>query len=910
MNHPMNRSPEHFSKTQLVAKSKLYKPALRREFVKRTTLIERLEANNSVPFTLVSASTGCGKSITVSQWIEAKGHNYGWLSLDEEHNDVQVFLLYIVALFKEQWPHRTFHLESLLGGSDLPSHLVSALLINDLDESHEPYVLVLDDYHVIREEKIHEIIHEILRFPPEKFQLVILTRRDPPFKMARLRAQNKVMEIRMTDLAFTADEAKRLRSKIASTTTDEQIKALIQNTEGWITGITVGLMGLKEGIAFEKILASLSNSSSIISDLFDEVVYKGLPLTIQKYLILTSLLDQFSLELIRTMEAAINDSDLSQSGCREFIRLSRERNFFLIPLDSTGQWYRYHHLFKSQLNNRTGRYFSKEIVERLYKAASGWFEENQMFEEALINAIRSEDLQFAVAVFNRHRIELFNHDRIQRLNRFIALFPAQAKNNCLEIVLSSAMLQDYNANFSDMAKLIGRAEELSKALDPHKPYDRKLLGELHSIKDILSFKSGDMEQTLFHAEKAMELIPGDEHYFHRESSVAYYSMTLYVRGFKDRSLEKLDSEFGKLASSDPFYKMRLLQGRCLIHFLAGNTDLMATDGEALKTIAAPEVFPAAWMMGAYSLAASLYMMNRLDKIGPFHEEVKEHRYKGWPIWIMHFYFLKCLSDLAAGRWEELDREIVQCEILANEFGQESIKGLVKAFQVEMFLRKADIDRAVAVSPFANFNLQPSFWYYYIPELTQVKLFIQTGMVEKGRDLLQGLMQNAREFHNNNLLIQCLVLQAKVYAGESRYEEAKEPLQEALKLSKDLNHKRTFLDMGRAIIPLLKEIAEAQADNAQALDLLHAFDEEKRYSLKKGSDRTIKPKKTISDLSKRELEILSLVSRGANNGDIAEELFISLDTVKKHLYRAYQKLYVNNRMAAVRRAQELDLLAGE
>ncbi|WP_100626943.1 LuxR C-terminal-related transcriptional regulator [Algoriphagus formosus] len=907
----MNRSPENFTKIQFVAKSKLYKPALRKEFVNRKALIEQLEANISAPFTLVSASTGCGKSITVSQWIEEKGHNYGWLSLDEEHNDVQVFLTYIVALFKEQWPQRTFHLESLLGGSDLPSNLISALLINDLDETHEPYVLVLDDYHVIREQKIHEIIQEILQFPPEKFHLVILTRRDPPFKMARLRAQNKLLEIRMVDLAFTADEAIKLRSKIASTITDEQIKSLIQNTEGWITGITVGLMGLKEGISFEKILASLTNSNSIISDLFDEVVYKGLPINIQKYLILTSLLDQFSLELIRTMEASIDDSDLTQPGCREFIRLSRERNFFLIPLDSTGEWYRYHHLFRSQLNYRTERYFTKEVVERLYKAASGWFEENQMFEESLIYAIRSKDLQFAVTLFNRHRIELFNHDRIQKLNQFISLFPPQAMNDCLEIVLSSAMLQNYNANFVDLAKHIDRAEELSKALDFYKPYDRKLFGELHCLKDIMSFKSGDIERTLFYAEKAMEFIPGDEHYFHRESSVAYYSMALYVKGLKDQALENLDSEFGKFASSDPYYKMRLLQGRCLIHFLEGNTDLLATDGEALKTFAASDIFPAAWMMGAYSLATSLYITNRLDKIGEFHEDVKKHRYRGWPLWIMHFYFIKCLSDMATGKWEELDREITHCEILANEFGQESIKGLVKAFQVEVFLRKGDIDSAVAISPFANFNVGSSFWgLYYIPELTQVKLLILTGKEEKGKELLQNLIHSAREYRKNNHLIQCLALKAIVYARESRYEQAKELLCEALALSKDLNHKRTFLDMGWGILPLLKEIGETQADNAHVLSLLNAFEEEKRYSLKKGPEKNITPKKSISDLSKRELEILLLVSRGANNGEIAEELFISLDTVKKHLYRAYQKLYVNNRMAAVRRAQELDLLPEE
>jgi DNA-binding CsgD family transcriptional regulator len=337
---------------------------------------------------------------------------------------------------------------------------------------------------------------------------------------------------------------------------------------------------------------------------------------------------------------------------------------------------------------------------------------------------------------------------------------------------------------------------------------------------------------------------------------------------------------------------------------------MRTDGEVLKTLTAPDLYPGAWVMGAYSLTASQYMSNRLDKIGPSHEEPERHRYKGWPIWILNLYFIKCLSDLAQGRWEELDREMVQCEILADELGLESIKGLVKAFQVEMFLRKGDIDCAVAVSPFANYNLQPSYWFYYIPELTQVKLLIQTHMEEKGKKLLQKLILSAREFHNNNLLIQGLALQTIIYAGESQYEQAKKPLYEALTLSKDLNHKRTFLDLGNAVIPLLKEIGEAQAENLQVPDLLHAFEEEKRRSFENGPDKIIKSKKRISGLSKRELEILSLVSRGAKNGEIAEELFVSLDTVKKHLYRAYQKLYVSNRMAAVRRAKELELLTGE
>ena len=171
-----DNSPDNLFHEVMVLKTKTCKPTLRREFVKRQALIDQLESNVSRPLTLISAATGCGKSVTASQWLEETNHKYGWLSLDEEHNDILVFVTYLAALLKQQWPHQTFGLEFLLNTANLPPKLIISTIINDLDHLEDHFVLVLYDYHFIEEEKIHEIINGILQYTPDQFHLVILTK--------------------------------------------------------------------------------------------------------------------------------------------------------------------------------------------------------------------------------------------------------------------------------------------------------------------------------------------------------------------------------------------------------------------------------------------------------------------------------------------------------------------------------------------------------------------------------------------------------------------------------------------------------------------------------------------------------------------------------------------------------------
>ena len=891
-----------------VLKYKTFKPTIRKEFVKRQSLIDCLEANISYPMTLISAATGCGKSVTVSQWLDETNRKYGWLSVDDEHNDIQIFLTYLLTLLKEQWPQKTFGLEYILEGANLSPNLIASTIINDLNQLEGLFVLVMDDYHVIRQEKIHEIINGIIRYSPAHFHLVILTQRDPPLKLAKLRVQFQLNEVRMKDLAFTTDEAIKLRSLIASEIPDDQVTNLVKQSDGWITGITVGLMGLADGVEFGRVIQSLNSPNSIISELLDEVVINRLPIDILKYLEVSALLDRFSKELISTVVVSINDSDLSQSGSEEFIRLSKRRNLFLVPLDSVGQWFRYHHVFSSQIQNRKVKYLNEEQVSLLYKSASRWFENQQLLEEALNYAIRSNDMAFAVNLFARHRIELHNTEQIQRLNRLIDLFPSEARDKHPELLLSLAMLQDYNTNYAGMEDYLSQAEELLKAGGSQNAYEKKLLGEFHSVSDILFFILGDLDQSIVHSEKALELIPANEPYFYRESSVAYFSMAHQAIGKADKGLKQLDVEFQTSAATDQYFRRRLLQGRCVIHLLEGSTALMGSDGAALISITSPKAFPAAWMMAVYSVTCSSYLNNHLDKVARFEKELKQYRFNGWPIWVMHIFFIKCLSDMAKGMWQEVDLCISECEELADYLAIEPVKGMVQALKVESYLRRDDIEKAIAVSPLANFSPHPPFLFYYMPQLTQVKLLIKTNQLEKGKELLDDLLVMGRQRHNKMLLVQALALQAVVYANESNHEQAKNALSQALLLSKDQKNIRAFLDHGDSIHHLLRELADAEPKNKQLTEILLALDGVDRLSTTKKI--TVKGSNEIQviGLSDRELEVLYLVTQGLKNNEIAEKLFVSLDTVKKHLYRAYQKLEVNNRVSAIKKVRELGLAA--
>ena len=892
-----------------ILRTKMQKPLIRNAFVNRQTLIDKLETNVNLPLTLISAATGFGKSITASQWLENTSHNYGWISLDEEHNDISTFLRYLVSLMKAELPQKNFDLESLLQGTNLPSKIIASTLISDLDQLEDVFILVLDDYQIISNEKVHEIINGLLQYPPEYFHLVILTQRDPPLKLAKMRADLRLHELRMKDLSFSKDEALDLRTRIAAKTGDQQVGTLVEHTDGWVTGITAGLMVLADGVDFERVLQAVISQSTVISELLDEVVMTGMSVATQKFLELSVLPDRFSKELIDAMVAAIEDEDLANLKSEDFIRLSKLRNLFLIPLDATGQWYRYHHFFRDQLKNRTSKHFSRNTILGLYKAAGSWFEANDFLEEGLKYAILSEDMTFAVRLFDKSRNELFNTEQFQRLERLINLFPADVRNSHLELSISLAMLQDYKGNFPGMEEHLSEARLLIEdySNQSNNIHIKKLKGELHSVSTFLPYILGNFDQCIIESNKCLELLPANQPNYFREFAIAYHVFAKQAQGNAKEGLSVLEENLDKLSTSDKYFRGRMLLLESMAYAMEGDVSNMRNSALRLTSLVEPQSLPGAWMAGIYYLTTSAYLTNKLEEVNRFHQELWKLRYLGRPFWVIHNFIIMGLASFAAGQMDKVKYLVDQCLELTSDLGIQPLEGMVRAFEVEVALRGNDIEQAIKLSSLANFEPHPPIFYYYYPQLTRVKLFFLTDRKEKGNELLKELLDVGRKRNNVHLLIQGLALQATMQANEANHKRAKTALNEALLLSKDKGLIRSFLDFGNPMYQLLRSLATDQPENDYIRELLHAFRNDRSSVLKKDQVSFGAKQHQLNSLSIRELEILNLVSKGYKNTEIAEKLFISLDTVKKHLYNTYQKLYAKNRVSAVKKARELGLI---
>jgi len=194
---------------QILIKTKLTCPPVDSKWIQRPRLIARLNESLGKRVILVSAPAGYGKSTAASRWVGACNARSVWVSLDDGDSDLRTFLAYVLAATRSMFPKIRLETEALLEASPLPPAPVLARhLLNDLHKITEPFILVLDDYHHIRgETHVHNLLTEVLTYPPQLKHLVLLTRRDPPLPVSRPRGPGQLSEVRASDLRFTPDEA-------------------------------------------------------------------------------------------------------------------------------------------------------------------------------------------------------------------------------------------------------------------------------------------------------------------------------------------------------------------------------------------------------------------------------------------------------------------------------------------------------------------------------------------------------------------------------------------------------------------------------------------------------------------------------------------------------------------------------
>ena len=363
-----------------ILRTKLQRPALSPDLLPRSDLVGQLDELRHRPLTLVSAAAGYGKSTLASLWLEAWDGPHAWLSLDDEENDLRQFLDYLLAAITNAFPGACETTRSLLQQPELaPVSDLSRYLGNDLDQIRDPFILVIDSYHKIREQTVHDLVDTVLAHPPQHLHLMLLTRRDPPLLTSKLRALNQVNEIGTADLRFTVAEIKAFLETILGHSVDEKTARIFQERlEGWPAGLRLASQYLKHSGDLNRLLAGLKGGFPTIVDYLMTEVLSHQPPEMTKWMTATAILDRFCAPLCDALlqpEAAPGTCEIN---CDEFITRLQKDNLFLMALDLENRWFRYHTLFRQLLQEQLNRHWSAEEVAALHSRANAWFAENDI----------------------------------------------------------------------------------------------------------------------------------------------------------------------------------------------------------------------------------------------------------------------------------------------------------------------------------------------------------------------------------------------------------------------------------------------------------------------------------------------------------------------------------------------------
>ena len=371
--------------------TKLHIPPAGNNVVHRSELFEKLNSGLSKKLILVSAPAGYGKTTLVSDWIGQNKIPAAWLSLDNGDNDPAVFLSYVISGI--QTIDKKFGQSALrlLNSPNSPSvESITSLLINDVLSINQNFLLVLDDFHSIKSNEILKLAAYLFDYIPGNIHIVILTRSDPALAVSRLRSQHQLVELRSSDLSFSANDISILfnkRLKLGLSVDD--VYSLESKTEGWVAGLQLTALSMSGREDISAYIKDLKGDNRYIMDYLMEEVLKIQTDEIKEFLLQTSILEQLSAPLCNAV--------LNRNDSQLILETLERNNMFLIPLDAERTWYRYHHLFADLLKQRL-LLQSDDQPEKLHNNACGWFEQNGMYESALKNALMIRNYQKAIQI--------------------------------------------------------------------------------------------------------------------------------------------------------------------------------------------------------------------------------------------------------------------------------------------------------------------------------------------------------------------------------------------------------------------------------------------------------------------------------------------------------------------------------
>jgi LuxR family maltose regulon positive regulatory protein len=875
--------------------TKLSAPPLRPDTVPRPHLIEKLNLGLRAGrrLILLSAPAGFGKTTLLAEWLgHAKGE-VAWLSLDEGDNDRARFQSYLVAALQDIHPDLGLEAQAmLLAPQRPPDEATLTSLLNDVNAAGHTTTLVLDDYHLIHSLPIHEMLAFVLEHLPANMRLAISTREDPPLPLSRLRARAQAVELRQADLQFTLQETGRFcRNTMHLDLAAEDLAALQQRTEGWIAGLQLAALSLQDSSDPARQVQALTGSHRYILDYLIEEVFGRQSPAVQQFLLSTSILERLS--------APLCDALTGRTDGREMLLALERGNLFLYSLDVSRQWYRYHHLFAELLAHRL-RIESGDQIPTLHRQASQWYAENGYPADAMRHALCANDWESAAQLLEQITEPLLNQGQVATLLGWYRALPQTVLHDRPRLCYEYSWLLILTEQIELANEFLALAES---AADGEPPF----VGQIAVARAFVARMRGDVRHVIELSQQALSLLAEDDHQS-RAVAAVNVGIAQWYRGHLTEAARALDEAAQAAAEIGNDYA-HITARVFLARLQAAQGGLQEAAAAYRRLIHANPQIPTI-VLARVDLANLLIEWNDLSAAA---EQARHGREQG---------------HRTADSELELDALSVLCYIRQLQGQAESVRALCD--------RRAQLMQHPGLTPFAISHAlgycaltalaagdlqQAARWLDQAPPLDQlpsVHAFLLLGLVRARLLLAQGRAKDAAHLlarrlevaHQAGLEASLVETHAMLALCSPSTEDRASHLSRALHKAASSGHVRAFLDLGHPMAEQLEWAVDHGVEQEYALKLLSAYQGSSTQA--PGLAQRTAPIDRVSSLlveplSEREIAVLRLLSKSQTYQEIAQTLYVSLNTVKTHVKHIYAKLQVHSRRQALRQAHELGLL---
>jgi LuxR family maltose regulon positive regulatory protein len=892
--------------------TKLHIPPVGNNIVHRSELFEKLNSGLSRKLILISAPAGFGKTTVVSDWIDQNKIPTTWFSLDNGDNDPVDFLSYIISGI--QSIHTAFGQSALklLNSPNRPSvESIASLLINEILNINQNFLLVLDDFHLIKSNEVLNLVTYLLEHIPGNIHIVILTRSDPALSVSRLRSQHQLVELRSSDLSFSANDISILfNKKLKLGLSIEDVISLETKTEGWVAGLQLTALSMQGREDISKFIQDLKGDNRYIMDYLMEEVLKIQSEDIVEFLLETSILEQ--------MSAPLCNAVLNRNDSQLILETLEKNNMFVIPLDEERTWYRYHHLFADLLKQKL---LQKEtsIVKAIHNKACSWFEENSMNELAVEHAFEINNYEKGIQILGGIVKRMWETGQHSAILKYGNLLPDELIKRNPEICLYYSWILISTGQIEEAEPFLVSAEKITTKLINDKMSSKEiilqykiLLGKLSVTMAYMKLFSAPAEKIINYGKIAIENLSGKNHLW---IGWAWYYIgnAEMSRGNFEKSNKALDNALIHSRRSGNLYLISSITTTIVTHKLYMGqynsafeqcSDLLSF----MKEGGYSQIAKTEWMYsGLFTMISVIQSIwtdfdEALENVKTAYDLCKNEKNIHHKIMALlaYSYVLYAHED-KSGAFDKIN----QLEDVLKQYKiSPHLASTYIGWKIYLLIEMDQTPKANDFAKEMGLGLKEKISYEYIlSHIFYIRLMLVQYKFDEAGWLLSEFYAIADQAKGIERLVQLKILYAVLYKMTDEHNKAVVNFIEAMELAAEENLLIYFLFDLNITNDLLNDVYKIQATGDTKIP--DNFIDKLKQAIEMKKSR--KKNHAEFELSARELDTLKLIAENLMNQEIADKLFISVNTVKTHLKNINLKLGVVNRAEAVTKAKELRLI---